>query len=70
MSREVPENWQALHLCSNFDPDETGRCLFCRKNAPDGVFGRKGYEVIPFDVPGVYDLHGEPNVLVRGRPKH
>ncbi len=67
----VPENWQALHQCSSFaaDLDGAGRCLFCRQNAPDGPFGSKGYEVIPFDVPGVYDPKGEPNVLIRERPK-
>lgn len=66
---EVPENWQELHKCSG-KLDERGRCFFCRSNGPDGEMGSKGYEVIPFDVPGVYDPKGEPSVLIRLRPKN
>jgi hypothetical protein len=63
---DVPDDWQKLHKCSSFkDLDPQGRCFFCRANSPDGDFGKIGMEVIPFDVPGVYDPKGEPNVLVR-----
>lgn len=68
---KVPDNWQELHKCSSFSGlDEKGRCLFCRSNAPDGDLGKKGFEIIPFDVPGVYDPKGEPNVLIRQRLKN
>jgi hypothetical protein len=64
----VPENWREHHKCPEFLPlDEKGRCQFCQWNAEDGQAGSRGFEVIPFDVPGVYDPKGEPNVLIRKR---
>jgi len=67
--RDVPDNWQELHKCSG-DLDEKGRCLFCQMNAPDGKVGKAGFEIIPFDIPGVYDGAQEPNILIRKRPKN
>jgi hypothetical protein len=66
---DVPDNWQVLHRCSSFKLEEDGRCFFCHSNGPDGKFAKEGFEVIPFDVPGVYDPRGEPNVMIRKRPK-
>jgi hypothetical protein len=66
---DVPNNWQDLHKCSG-KLDEKGRCIFCQFNAPDGKGGSSGYEIIPFDIPGVYDPKGEPNILIRHRPKN
>jgi hypothetical protein len=63
---EVPDNWQELHKCRG-PLDDHGRCLFCKLNAPDGDAGKAGFELIPFDIPGVYDPKGEPHVLIRKR---
>lgn len=64
---KVPDNWQELHKCHG-KLDDKGRCFFCQLNAPDGKAGKDGFEVIPFDVPGVYDPDGEPNILLRKAP--
>lgn len=63
---DVPDNWRELHKCEG-KLDPLGRCMFCQWNAPDGEFGKLNMEAIPFDVPGVYDPKGEPNLLVRKR---
>ena len=71
MDPAIPDNWQELHKCSAFGKlDKKGRCFFCQWNGPDGEMGKKGFEAIPFDVPGVYDPKGEPNVLIRKRSKN
>jgi hypothetical protein len=61
---KIPSNWRELHTCRG-KLDALGRCMFCQWNAPDGAFGRRGMEAIPFDVPGVYDPKGEPHLLFR-----
>jgi hypothetical protein len=68
-AERVPDNWRELHSCKAvlameveqtgrqlMTLDDQGRCNFCVQNAPDGPLGKHGLDIIPFDVPGVYNL--------------
>ncbi len=56
-------NWRRHHDCNRFEVDDSGRCVFCRLN--DELI-HKGYEAVPYDMPGAYDAtKGDPHVILQ-----
>lgn len=57
-------NWRKHHDCKRFEVDAYhGLCVFCRINEE---LIHKGYEAVPYDMPGAYDMSkGEPTVLLQ-----
>jgi hypothetical protein len=57
-------DWRKYHQCERFEKlDEQGRCVFCRLN--DELI-MKGYEALPYDVPGPYKGKGElPDIILQ-----
>lgn len=46
----------SVHKCA------TKPCVFCDSVNPEAA--KHGLYAIPFDIPGVYDPNGEPNVII------
>lgn len=57
-------HWRIHHDCKRFlDVNEEGACIFCRMN--DELI-HKGYEVVPYDMPGAYNPKDKnPNVILQ-----